>query len=115
MSDVQTKVIQVDGSTTALLSDKDQQLLTQVQALLSQDPHFQALNAPTLSRVEVNAGQQDTEAGYLYLRYDVSGAVPQEFWGHWGSRDHVAFKSGQVSVKATEGPETALHTQALTK
>jgi len=98
MSDVQMTVIKPDGSSAGP-SEKDQQLLTQVQALLKADPHFQALKAPTLSRAEVNAGQQDTEAGYLYLRYDVPDAVPQEFWGHWGHRDHVAFKSGQISVK----------------
>lgn len=103
MSDVQMTVIKPDGSN-ASPSERDQQLLTQVQTLLKADPHFQALQTPTLSHAEVNAGQQDTEAGYLYLRYDVPGAVPQEFWGHWGSREHVAFKSGQVSVKPPSAP-----------
>ena len=99
MSDIQITVIKPDGST-GTLSERDQLLLTQVQALLSKDPHFMALKTPTLSRAEVNAGQQDIEAGYLYLRYDVPGAVPQEFWGHWGMHNRVAFKSGQVTVKA---------------
>ena len=26
--------------------------------------------------------------------------VPQEFWAHWGKKDHVGWSSGQVSVKA---------------
>ncbi|AZI44118.1 hypothetical protein EHF33_14500 [Deinococcus psychrotolerans] len=98
-------VIQADGSSAAP-SEKDQQLLTLVQGLLAKDPHFQVSDKPILSRAEVNAGQQDTEAGYLYLRYDIPGKVPQEFWGHWGSRDHVAWKSGQISVKPQAGSLT---------
>ena len=35
------------------------------------------------------------------MRYDVPGAVPQEFWGHWGTHDKVAFKSGKVTVSTT--------------
>ena len=81
-------------------SEQDQQLLTRAQALLRSDPHFQALKTPALSRAEVNAGQADTEAGYLYLRFEVAGAVPQEFWAHWGKEDKVSWSSGQVTVKA---------------
>ena len=51
-------------------------------------------------RAEVNAGQQDTEAGYLYLCYDVPGSRPQELWAHWGAKNKVAFKSGQITVKS---------------
>ena len=79
-------------------SEQDQQLLTRAQALLRSDPHFQALKTPALSRAELNAGQPDTEAGYLYLRFDVAGALPQEFWAYWGAHDRVAWKSGQVCV-----------------
>ncbi|ULH18001.1 hypothetical protein MF271_23865 (plasmid) [Deinococcus sp. KNUC1210] len=79
-------------------SEHDHALLTAAQALLSQDDHFKTLTTPTLSRCEVNAGLDDTKAGYLYLRYDVPGAVPQEFWAHWGHSSRVAFKSGQISV-----------------
>ena len=57
-------VIKADGST-GTPSERDQQLLGKVQALLAADPHFQALRAPTFSRAEVNAGQKETEAGYL--------------------------------------------------
>ncbi|GAA4012345.1 hypothetical protein GCM10022631_25200 [Deinococcus rubellus] len=97
MSDIQMTVIKPDGSS-AEPSARDRQLLTLVQGLLNADPHFQALANPTLSRAEVNAVQQESEPGYLYLRYNVPSKVPQEFWGHWGSRDHVAFKSGQITV-----------------
>ena len=83
-------------------SGQDQQLLTRGQALLRSDPHFQALKTPALSRAEVNAGQADTEAGYLYLRFEVAGAVPQEFWAHWGAHDRVAWKSGQVCVSSAQ-------------
>ncbi|GGR35152.1 hypothetical protein [Deinococcus ruber] len=79
-------------------SNQDHALLTAAQTLLSHDEHFQALTTPTLSRCEVNAGLEDTAPGYLYLRYDVPGAVPQEFWAHWGHSNHIAFKSGQISV-----------------
>ena len=34
-----------------------------------------------------------------YRRYDVPGAAPQYFWGRWGHRDDVSFKSGQVTLK----------------
>ena len=83
-------------------SEQDQQLLTRAQALLKRDSHFQALKTPALSRAEVNAGQADTEAGYLYLRFEVAGAVPQEFWAHWGAHDRVAWKSGQVCVSSAQ-------------
>lgn len=78
---------------------QDRALVVAAQALLLQDEHFEMLKIPTLSRCEVNAGLEDTAAGYLYLRYDVLGAVPQEFWAHWGKRDRVAWKSGQITVK----------------
>ena len=92
-------VIRTDG-TTGHATERDQQLLSRAQNLIEHDPHFQTLKAPTLSRAEVNAGEQETEAGYLYLRYDVPGSTPQEFWAHWGSHNHVAWKSGQVMVKS---------------
>lgn len=91
-------LIKPDG-TTGQSTARDAQLLSKAQALIEQDPHFQALKSPVLSRAEANAGEQDTEAGYLYLRYDVPGSTPQEFWAHWGSHDHLAWKSGQVTVK----------------
>lgn len=47
----------------------------------------------------MNAGVAATSPGYLYLRYDVPGAFPQEFWAHWGKADPLAWKNGQVSVK----------------
>ena len=99
MSDVLT-VIKPDGGT-GTPGERDKQPLTRTQALLSKDEHFQALKGPVLSRAEVNAIQQETEPGYLYLRFEVPGAVLQEFWGHWGKHDKVAFKSGQVTVGAS--------------
>lgn len=81
---------------------QDALLLTRTQALLQAEPNFQALNTPALSRAEVNAGMTETTAGYLYLRYDVAGAVPQEFWAHWGTHDRVAWKSGQITVKKVD-------------
>jgi len=98
VSDVELKVIKPDGSTAAA-SDKQAALLTAVQQLLQADTHFQQLEAPTLSRAEVNEGVEETAQGYLYLRYDVQGATPQEFWAHWGHADKIAWKSGNVSVK----------------
>lgn len=107
-------VIKPDGSN-AEPGKKDQQLLAQMQALLAKDPHFQALDKPTISRAEVNAGQQDTEAGYLYVRYDIPGKVPQEFWGHWGTHDHVAWKSGQVTAKVLSDMPVSLPQEGLAK
>ena len=83
-------------------SGQDQLLLSRAQALLKNDLHFQALKTPVLSRAELNAGQPDTEAGYLYLRFEVAGAVSQEFWAHWSAHDRVDWKSGQIAVKQVD-------------
>lgn len=99
MSDVELKAIKPDGSTEAA-SDRQKALLMAAQKLIQADAHFQQLKAPTLSRAEVNESMEETAQGYLYLRYDVPGATPQEFWAHWGHSDKVAWKSGNVSVKA---------------
>ena len=100
-----TENIQIDmtvlGADRAA-SEQDRLLLSSACALLKDDPHFQALKTAILSRAELNADQADTEAGYLYLRFEVAGAVPQEFWAHWGAHDRVAWKSGQISVSTRE-------------
>ncbi|WP_407571773.1 hypothetical protein [Deinococcus altitudinis] len=96
-----TQTMTVVGSDRAP-TEQDALLLTRTQALLQAEPHFTALNTPTLSRAEVNAELTETTAGYLYLRYDVVGALPQEFWTHWGTHDRVAWKSGQITVKKTD-------------
>ena len=83
-------------------SPSDAQLLTRAQAVIEADPHFKTLTGAQFQKGEVNAGVADTESGYLYLRYDVPGAVPQEFWAHWGKKDHIGWSSGQVSVKTEE-------------
>ena len=98
-SDMNITAINSDG-TAGQPSEQDVKLLGQAQALLGSDEHFQALKGTSLLRAEVNAGQQDTEAGYLYLCYDVPGSRPQEFWAHWGTKNKVAFKSGQITVKS---------------
>ncbi len=79
---------------------RDVLLFTRSQSVIKADPHFKALTGATIQKGELNAGVAETENGYLYLRYDVPGAVPQEFWAHWGKKDHVGWSSGQVSVKA---------------
>ena len=76
-------------------SDRDQQLLDRAQALLKE--HLP--EGASLTRAEVQPGLQESEGGYLYLRYDVPTGTPQEFWAHWGHRNTVGEKSGQVSVK----------------
>ena len=86
-------------------SAKDALLFTRAQTVVEADPHFKALTGASLQKGELNAGVAETENGYLYLRYDVPGAVPQEFWAHWGKKDHVGWSSGQVSVKAEGGTE----------
>lgn len=90
-------VIHQDGSAgTPTL--RQQALLDAAQAQLAADPHFAALDHPHLTRAEVNEGLTETETGYLYLRYDVAGGTPQEFWAHFGAHARVAWKSGQVTV-----------------
>ena len=63
-------------------SVNDQALMQAAQTMIQAAPEMQALKGATLGRAELNAGMTDTTAGYLYLRYDVPGAVPQEFWAH---------------------------------
>ena len=96
-------VINPDGSA-GTATDQHQELLKQAQAVIEADSNFKALTGPTLSRAEVNAGVPATDHGYLYIRYDVPGATPQEFWAHQGSHDKLSWKSGQVSVKAASTP-----------
>ena len=85
-----------------LPTERDRALTVAAQALLMQDAHFKLLRTPTVSRCEINAGVDETSQGYLYLRYDVAGAVPQEFWAHWGTHEKVTWRSGQITVKAGE-------------
>lgn len=98
MSAAVLTVLRPDGSSGQPSAD-DQTLLSAGQLLLSSDANFKALQGPLLSRAEVNAGMASTAPGYLYLRYDVPGALPQELWLHWGKADHVGWKSGQVTVQ----------------
>ena len=91
-------VIGADGTPGGTATPEDHQLAERGAALLAQDAHFQALVAPVLSRIEVNAGVASTDAGHLCLRYDVTGGTPQEFWPHWGKTDKVSWESGHVSV-----------------
>jgi hypothetical protein len=94
-----------DGTTGTTPTPEDRQLLGRAQALLAATPAFRALSAPRLTRLEVNQGVASSENGYLYLRYEVDGATPQEFWTHWGRRDHVGWTTGQISV--ARGPSTS--------
>ncbi|BDP40996.1 hypothetical protein DAETH_09650 [Deinococcus aetherius] len=91
-------VVRPDGSV-GTPTPCQQSLLDAAGRLLGADPHFQQLQHPTLVCAEVNEGLGETEPSYLYLRYEVPGAVPQEFWAHYGTRDRVAWKNGQVTVK----------------
>ena len=86
-------------------SPKDALLFTRAQTVIEADPHFKALIGASLQKGELNAGVAETENGYLYLRYDVPGAVPQEFWAHWGKKDRLSWSSGQVSVKVKDVTE----------
>ncbi len=86
------------GSSDSPATPRQQQLCAAVCAVIEADERFRALHQPALSRAEINAGLPETGPGYLYLRYDVPGAVPQEFWGHVGKTQKLAWKSGQVCV-----------------
>ena len=88
-------VVGADRAPSAL----DQTLMQSAQKLILAAPEMTGKPGATLSRAELNAGLAQTTQGYLYLRYDVPGTVPQEFWAHWGHADKVSWKSGQVSVK----------------
>jgi hypothetical protein len=77
---------------------RDQQLLQAAQQQLTADPNYKALVHPVLSRCEVNAGLNETQDGYLYLRYDVLHAVAQEFWAHWGKAGHLNWQTGKITV-----------------
>ena len=96
-------VIAADGSTGGTPSARDIALYGRVDALMRRDPHFQALNRPTLARLEVNGALPDTEDGHLYLRYDLKSGVPQEFWAHFGPHDRVRWRGGKITVENAIG------------
>ncbi|GGJ86942.1 hypothetical protein [Deinococcus aquiradiocola] len=98
-ADIPWMVTQADGTPGGTPTDEEREIVTKAHALLQADPHFQALPSPALSRVEMNRGVPCSESGCLYLRYEVPGQTPQEFWPHWGKADKVSWKSGQVSVQ----------------
>lgn len=92
-------VIAADGTSGGTPTPDDHLLLSRAQSLLAANDDFRALHQPTLGRIELNLGMSAEQSGHLYLRYEVTGATPQEFWPHWGHQDHVNFRSGQISVK----------------
>lgn len=98
---------------------RQQQLLRAACQQIEADPHFQTLGRASLDHAEINAGLAETQQGYLYLRYDVPGAAPQEFWANIvpkvsllpasQPKTTVNWKTGQVRValmeQKTEGKE----------
>ena len=99
LSGVTVVLIAADGSDAqGGLLEAEQKLVRAVHALLGADEHFKALPNPKLERIEVNRGLRLEDDGMMGLRYSVQGAVPQEFWGHYGKSDRVAWKSGKVTV-----------------
>lgn len=92
-------VIGADGGDRAQPpTPRQQQLIQAACGQIEADPQFRTLNGAVLSHTEVNAGLSETQKGYLYLRYDVPGATPQEFWAHVGPSAKLSWHSGQVSV-----------------
>ncbi|WP_309570980.1 hypothetical protein [Deinococcus sp.] len=83
---------------------RQQRLYAAAAALIEAAPEFAALPAPTPSRAEVNVGLHETQRGYLYLRYDVPGGTPQEFWAHVGRAARLNWKTGQASVPLADLP-----------
>lgn len=111
-------VIQADGGNAAP-DARQGQLLQAARQVIEASPEFTALTpanqtAPKLSQAEVNAGLSETQKGYLYLRYDMPGATPQEFWAHVGPATKLSWKSGQVSVTLPEAAAQAAATPAAT-
>lgn len=82
----------------AALTSRQQQLLKGACKEIEADPHFRALSRPVLAHAEVTPGLDETERGYLYLRYDVQGGAAQEFWAHVSGYVGVKWRTGEVSV-----------------
>lgn len=94
-------VIGANGQVTPGVTERQHALLKAATTLIQAAPEFHHLVHPVLSRAEVNAGLEETQRGYLYLRYDVTGSVPQEFWAHVGKTAHLNWKTGQLGVPVT--------------
>lgn len=87
--------------SVSTLTPRQQQLVSAARQQIEADPHFQQLKPPAFLRAEVTPGLDETAHGYLYLRYDVPGSTPQEFWAHVSATASLKWKSGQVSVPLT--------------
>jgi|GEM_PF-2360976 len=100
LSGVALLLIAPDGSDAeGGLLGEEEKLIKAIHATLLEDDHFKALPNPRLERIEANRGLSLEDNGVINLRYSVRGAVSQEFWGHYGPHDRVAWKSGVVTVK----------------
>lgn len=82
----------------AALTLRQQQLLNAARKEIEADPHFKNLSGATFDHAEVTPGLDETERGYLYLRYNVPGGTPQEFWAHVSGYVGVKWRTGEVSV-----------------
>lgn len=80
------------------LTPRQQQLLSAARKEIEADPHFRALISPAFQYADVTPGLDETERGYLYLRYSVPGSTPQEFWAHVSGYVAVKWRTGEVSV-----------------
>ncbi|THF85082.1 hypothetical protein E7T09_18805 [Deinococcus sp. KSM4-11] len=85
-------------------TERQEQLYAAAAAQIEATPEFATLKGATPSRAEVNVGLDETQRGYLYLRYDVPGATPQEFWAHVGRTARLNWKTGQLTVPLQSPP-----------
>ncbi|MBB5377689.1 sarcosine oxidase delta subunit [Deinococcus metalli] len=94
----------VPPSAASEPTDRQRQLYAAAAAQIEAAPEFAALHGAAPSRAEVNVGLPDTQRGYLYLRYDVPGGTPQEFWAHVGRAARLNWRTGQVTVPLDTPP-----------
>jgi hypothetical protein len=96
---VDIQIIAEDGTplNVDLLPD-EAVTFERIDRTLKSNPAFQtAYPNAKLTRIDLNRGIQENEAGRYYLRYQYDSGVT-EFWGHYASDIYVDCDQGLVGV-----------------
>lgn len=87
-------VLGVDRAPTP----EDLELLQAARKIIEADTNYLQLVNAALGPCQINAGLNDDVDGYLYLTYTAEHQAAQEFWAHWGKKDHFNWHSGKLTA-----------------
>jgi hypothetical protein len=100
--EIELQIIAEDGTTltTDLLPD-EVVTFENLDRTLKASPKFQsAYPNAKLTRIDLNRGIQDSEAGRYYLRYQHDTGIT-EFWGHHANTTYVDCEQGLVGITSS--------------